>query len=201
MDYKARITHLYKDGEAYKLCQADIYVRSSDVDLSNGEPPFYYQVGDAPSTPSISCNNNLVTITSSGSDSIYYTTDGTEPDTTKTKYSGAFAIASTVTVKAISYNGEIASAVASKSCTYIAPPSAPSISVSDNNVTLTCETADKVYYTIDGTDPDNTKTLYSAPFAISQTVTVKAVGYKGTIKGTVASQECAYVAPDTEEVI
>ena len=68
-------------------------------------------------------------------------------------------------------------------------------------MTLTCETADKVYYTIDGTEPDNTKTLYSAPFAISQTVTVKAVGYKGTIKGTVASQECAYVAPDTEEVI
>ena len=127
MDYKARITHLYRESEAYKLCLADIDIRKSDTDISNGEPPFYYQIGDAPSTPSISCTDNLVTLASEGSDSIYYTIDGSAPDMSKTKYSGPFAIVSTVTVKAIAYYGELASAVASQECTYVAPEQDPEV--------------------------------------------------------------------------
>ncbi len=35
-----------------------------------------------------------------------------------------------------------------------------------------------IYYTLDGSEPDNTKSLYTAPFSISTTTTVKAVAYK-----------------------
>ncbi|HQI70595.1 MAG TPA: FN3 associated domain-containing protein, partial [Bacteroidales bacterium] len=44
----------------------------------------------------------LKTITS-GTD-IYYTTDGTQPDKTKTKYDGPFTIKETAKIKAVSYN-------------------------------------------------------------------------------------------------
>jgi len=45
-----------------------------------------------------------------------------------------------------------------------------------------------IYYTIDGTDPDNTKTLYTAPFTVNSTTTVKAIAYKtGMDASSVAS--------------
>lgn len=45
-------------------------------------------------------------------------------------------------------------------------------------ITITCATPDaKIYYTIDDTDPTQESTLYTAPFAISGDVTVKARAY------------------------
>ena len=62
-----------------------------------------------------------MTITAAEADSIYYTTDGTAPDKTKTKYAAPFSISSNVTVKAIAYLGDLSSTVASKACTYVEP--------------------------------------------------------------------------------
>ena len=201
MEYKARITHLYKEKFGYKRMYADVDTRSSETDISDGEPPFYYQVGDV-ATPSISVSLNKVTITCQGASEIRYTTDGSTPTITSTKYTGPFSITKTTTVKAVGVLGELLGAVATKSCTYIAPPSVPSFSVADNIVTITCSGSDKIYYTIDGSEPDNSKTVYSAPFAITSAVTVKAVGYKSGIKGTVGSHQCTeYVAPPAAPTI
>lgn len=121
MEYRAKVAHavIEKYGRPCnaRTIRADIDIVESDVDISDGKPPYYYQVGNV-ATPSISCQNNLVTITSSGADSIYYTIDGTAPGMDKTKYTGPFAIVQTVTVKAIAYYGELESAVAIQSCTY-----------------------------------------------------------------------------------
>lgn len=46
------------------------------------------------------------------------------------------------------------------------------------DLSLTCGTpASAIYYTLDGTLPDNNSTLYDSPIALSQTTTVKAIAY------------------------
>ena len=46
-------------------------------------------------------------------------------------------------------------------------------------VTITCPTEGaNIYYTTDGTDPDMNSSLYSAPFTVSNTTTVKAKAFK-----------------------
>ena len=47
-------------------------------------------------------------------------------------------------------------------------------------VTITAQSGLTVYYTTDGTDPDNTSTQYTAPFTINATTTVKAIAYDAT---------------------
>ena len=44
-------------------------------------------------------------------------------------------------------------------------------------VTITAQSGLTVYYTTDGSDPDNTSTQYTAPFTINATTTVKAIAY------------------------
>ena len=205
MRYKAKITHaiVKPHGKPYnaRTIRADVDVVESDVDISNGKFPLYYQIGDV-AAPNISQSGNTVTITASGADAIYYTIDGSAPDSTKTKYSVAIQLSATVTVKAIAYIGELYSDVATKSCTYTAPPSAPTITVSNNMVTISCPTADSIYYTIDGSAADSSKTKYSAAFAITSAVTVNAVGYKNGIKGASVSHQCTeYLAPPAAPTI
>lgn len=77
---------------------------------------------------------------------------------------------------------------------------APAISVSDNTVTITASGADSIYYTIDGSTPTSSNgTRYSAPFAISATVTVKAIAYIGSTASSVTTQTAEYVASGTAD--
>ena len=51
--------------------------------------------------------------------------------------------------------------------------------VESTEVTISAEDGLKVYYTVDGTDPTNASTEYTAPFELTATTTVKAVAYDG----------------------
>lgn len=66
-------------------------------------------------TPTITCTDMTVTITSTEGSTIYYTTDGTEPTTSSTQYSSAFTIDKYYTIKAFAVkDGYTDSEIASK---------------------------------------------------------------------------------------
>ena len=75
----------------------------------------------------------------------------------------------------------------------------PAITVADNTVTITCATENAtIYYTTDGSDPTAESTKYESPFAITATVTVKAIAAAdGYDNSEIASKECEYVKPVT----
>ena len=55
----------------------------------------------------------------------------------------------------------------------------PIITITSNIVTLTCNTEKAViHYTLDGTDPDASSTVYISPFTLSDNTTIKAIAIK-----------------------
>lgn len=70
---------------------------------------------------------------------------------------------------------------------------APSISgdvnfIESTEVAIAAGEGLKVYYTLDGTDPTNASTEYTAAFEVTETTTVKAIAYNGENASEVASQ-------------
>ncbi len=76
----------------------------------------------------------------------------------------------------------------------------PVITVENNTVTITSATEGAaIYYTTDGTDPTSDSDVYENAFAITATVTVKAIAIAdGYTDSEIASKECVYVAPVVE---
>ena len=59
--------------------------------------------------------------------------------------------------------------------------------VESTEVSISTEEGYKVYYTLDGTNPTNASTEYTAPFTVNATTTVKAVAYDGATASDVVS--------------
>lgn len=116
--------------------------------------------------------------------SIFYTTDGTTPSPSSTPYTAPFAVASSLTAKAIataagytqSLVGQATYIINGAAATPVAAPVAGTYT-SSQTVTLTCATSGCViHYTLDGSTPTSASPTYTVPFVISVTTTVKAIG-------------------------
>ncbi|MEO7424110.1 MAG: fibro-slime domain-containing protein [Fibrobacteria bacterium] len=60
-----------------------------------------------------------------------------------------------------------------------ATPGASDLTEFPGDVTLTSETADaKIFYTLDGSEPDSTKSLYTSPLTIPAAAVLKAIAYR-----------------------
>lgn len=137
-----------------------------------------------------------VTLTCSTSGAtIYYTTNGSEPTTTSTRYTGPFWVNNTSTVKAFATAAALESSAAQTAeyrIVNIAPtpvitPDGGLFSVAQP-ATITAGTGTTIYYTLDGTTPTTSSSLYTAPVLISSSGTLKAIATKpGAENSPVAS--------------
>ncbi len=131
---------------------------------------------------------------------IYYTTNGTTPTTSSTKYSAAIAVSASETIKAITVaSGHANSAVASAAYVIETPAATPTFSpaagtyTAAQSVKLASATAGAtIYYTTNGATPTTSSTKYSAAIAVSASETIKAIAVAtGHTNSAVAS--AAYV--------
>jgi hypothetical protein len=129
---------------------------------------------------------------------IYYTTNGTTPTTSSTKYSGAVTVSATETLEAIAVEtGYTNSSVATAAYTINPVLPVPTFSVvagtytTSQSVTISDATAGTtIYYTINGTTPTTSSSVYSSAIAVSVTETLEAIavetGYTNSSVATAA---------------
>lgn len=152
----------------------------------------YVLTGASPQAPVLSLPSGTysgtqsVTISSVGSSSIYYTTDGSTPTTSSTNYAVPVSISASTTLKVIALNGAGFSPVTSSFYTIVPAAATPVFSPvagtysSTQLVTITSATSGaSIRYTTDGSVPSGTTgTIYTGPVSVNTTEVLKAVAYK-----------------------
>lgn len=142
----------------------------------------------APYARTVSENGvRTVTLTHPDGGAIYYTTDGTTPTEDSERYTRPLAFTETTTLKAIAVTGNFSGHRVLSYVVSLAPAAAPELTVKSgmsegykvsagSTVALTSSTyGAQVYYTTDGSDPRDGGTAYSAPVAINEDTTIRAV--------------------------
>jgi len=150
-----------------------------------------------------------VTISDSTSGStIYYTTNGTTPTTSSTKYTAAISVSSSETIEAIAAaSGYSNSAVATAAYTISAPTVAtptfgPAAGTYTGTQTVTISdstSASTIYYTTNGTTPTTSSTKYTAAISVSSSETIEAIatasGYSNSAVATAVYTISTAAAP------
>lgn len=156
-------------------------VASSACDPGVDEPTFSPPGGDYVGPQDVAVS------TSTGKATIYYTTDGTEPTRSSTRYTAPIHLDAPTMLRAFAVrpyylDSHLASA------TYRFEAAAPSFSPDPGSydgvsVSLsTSSTGASIYYSTDGTDPTDGSTIYSVPIDLpsgSPSTTIRAVASGG----------------------
>ena len=162
------------------------------ITLTSGQ---YITILAAP-TIEVAGATGTVTITApSGASSVKYTTDGSEPSADNgTVYFDPFVADEGTIVKAIALGDGVSyanSSVASKQVLLTGiKMSTPTFAQFNGTVLLaTTSPSASIYYTIDGTTPSTSSTLYKYPFTLTADATVKAIAIReGCTDSDVASE-------------
>src|SRR6266576_3214754 len=139
----------------------------------------------SPATGTFTSAQSVTISDATSGSSIFYTLDGSQPTTSSTAYTGAFTVSNTTTVKAIATapnftQSSIATSVItinvqSPAATPVISPATGTYS-SPQTVNITDATSgSSIFYTLDGSQPTTSSTLYTNAFTVSTTTTVKAI--------------------------
>ncbi|MBF0431832.1 MAG: chitobiase/beta-hexosaminidase C-terminal domain-containing protein [Fibrobacteria bacterium] len=146
------------------------------------------QVGIPWATPPSTWFTESTTITLSKAnpgDTIYYTLDGSVPSRSSSRYTTAIGFTTSDTIRFYAVNGTGIPSLAiqeiySKRDTLPAPIANPATTdfLTDTLVVLsTTVSGARIFYTLDGSDPDSTDFLYNTSITITDPTTLKAVAY------------------------
>ena len=154
-------------------------------------PAFSPAAGTYTSTQSVAISDTTAGAT------IFYTTNGSTPTTSSTKYTAPISVSSSQTIKAIATaSGFSQSSVGSAAYTINLPQAAvPTFSpaggtyASAQSVTLGDTTAGAtIYYTTNGSTPTTGSTVYTAPISVSTSQTINAIAVaSGSSQSSVGS--------------
>ncbi len=154
--------------------------------------------------PVIEFNSDLNEVSISADDKILYSVDGSDIYDDASEYDGPFVIDKNTVVKAACIvDGELSEQIELE-CKI---PNIPVITYNQKTHKVTIESENDVRYTTNGEDIKKKDTLYSVPFAITETCTVKAVSVVGDKMSKQTELLCVFVSapeitfdPDTNAV-
>ncbi|MBF0431252.1 MAG: chitobiase/beta-hexosaminidase C-terminal domain-containing protein, partial [Fibrobacteria bacterium] len=176
------VAYIYNDAGNFAISNDTLYIlRERDL----VESPYAN-----PATTYFTEDTTVYLVPADSGDKIYYTTDGSNPDSaTSALYdyngSGLLVTGDVVEVRFYSTNGTsvpsgIISETYTKRDTLTAPVIVPSTTtfLTDTTISITHPISGTIiYYTTDGSAPTSASTQYTAPFDISGPTTVKAIAY------------------------
>ncbi len=180
------------------LSSSECKIRISDMNnssnkIESGSFTIYAKVETPVFSPDggIKYNSLIVSIScaNEGPD-IYYTTDGSVPDQSSKKYTGDFYINKSTTIKAKAFqndwiNSDIKIGDYIMKVAPVAFSPLPGTYTYAQNVTLSTITNSEssvdtvtIYYTLDGSEPNQESLVYSQPIYVSNNTLIKARAYR-----------------------
>src|SRR5215211_1928096 len=194
-----KVERLNSDGTATQVASTDQFALSGKVSnpANQPQPPtaprdLTLAAGSNSGDPADSLTNDTtptINGTAEAGVSVDILADGQVVGSGTAAADGSFSITTSVlaegnhSITAVAKNGELASAqsgsipltIDTTSAVVSASP-APGTYQSAQSVTLsTGDAADKIYYTTNGSEPTTSSTLYSAPIAVANTQTIRAI--------------------------
>jgi len=165
-------------------------ISSIEIEYSESSNPVAATPTFSPAEGSYTEPQDVAISTETEGASIYYTIDGGNPTASSTLYTAPITVSTTTTIKAIAVkegmnNSDIAIATYTFQVVEPEQVEAPTFSpvaglyTAPQDVTISTKTEGaSIYYTIDGSEPTATSTLYLAPITVSAATTIKAIAIK-----------------------
>lgn len=162
-------------------------IKASFYEVEHPDDPEQVALPKFDPQPGSFLDSILVSISCETEDAlIYYTVNGDEPTQSSKKYSDPVIIETTTTLKTKAFkSGMLPSEVNKGVYSIFYQVATPTFSLEPGQydkpqqVEILCATPDAlIYFTTDGSDPDESSVLYTSPIEIEETTTIKAKAYK-----------------------
>ena len=173
------VTPVVANGKVYvgTRTEVDVFGLLSDLPMA-AAPTFSVPAGSYPTSVDV-----VLSSTTPGA-TIYYTTDGTTPNTNSNIYKASITVNDTETINAVAEaTGFFLSPVSTATYTIAARAAGPDLSpapgtyTTAQSVKLSDTTPNAtIYYTTDGTTPTHSSKVYTAAIPVSTTTTINAIG-------------------------